>query len=315
MTWNGTTSAPPPVTFPLYYSPRDSLIDGVSDHTLALAAPVLAYWLLSAIFHLLDTSEWKWLDAYRIHESSEVKARNLASRSQVVKAVLFQQVIQTLLGYYWIAGKESVAGMDHAVAMLRVSDTMESILRLVVGDVLVGEILKGGALVYYTYWWAIPIAQLLFGMFIIDTWQYFLHRLMHNNKTLYKHFHSVHHRLYVPYAFGALYNHPVEGFVLDTMGAGIAEALSGMSVRQATFLFVISTFKTVDDHCGYSLPFDPLQWMTGNTADYHDIHHQVVGIKSNFAQPFFTHWDVMLGTRMTRKDIEMHRKKVAEKTL
>lgn len=113
------------------------------------------------------------------------------------------------------------------------------------------------------------------GSFIIDTWQYFLHRAMHMNTFLYKAFHSWHHRLYVPYSYGALYNHPIEGFFLDSCGAVIAEWLTGMSLRQATLLFTIATFKTVDDHCGYSLPFDPLQWLTSNNSDYHDIHHQV----------------------------------------
>lgn len=167
--------------------------------------------------------------------------------------------------------------------------------------------------------------------FIIDTWEYFLHRAAHNNTFLYKTFHSVHHRLYVPYAYGALYNHPVEGFVLDSVGAGIAEMIACLSTREAIMLFVFSTLKTVDDHCGYKLPWDPLQLMTSNNADYHDIHHQVrlllrhrgrfctydapqvIGIKSNFAQPFFIHWDVILGTRMTRQDIEVRRRKTAEK--
>jgi len=36
---------------------------------------------------------------------------------------------------------------------------------------------------------------------------------------------------------------------------------------------------------------------------------QIVGIKSNFAQPFFIHWDTLLGTRMTREDIERRRQK------
>ena len=98
---------------------------------------------------------------------------------------------------------------------------------------------------------------------------------MHTSTFLYKAIHSRHHRLYVPYSYGALYNHPVEGFLLDSCGAVIAEWLTGMSVRQAAVLFTIATFKTVDDHCGYSLPFDPLQWFTGNNSDYHDIHHQV----------------------------------------
>lgn len=98
---------------------------------------------------------------------------------------------------------------------------------------------------------------------------------MHTNTFLYKKFHSVHHRLYVPYAYGALYNHPLEGFVLDTVGAGLAQLVVGMTTREAILLFTISTLKTVDDHCGYKFPFDPLQILFANNADYHDIHHQV----------------------------------------
>jgi sphinganine C4-monooxygenase len=104
---------------------------------------------------------------------------------------------------------------------------------------------------------------------------------MHMNQFLFKHLHSVHHRLYVPYAFGALYNHPIEGLLLDSLGAALAESLSLMTTRQAIFLFSFSTFKTVDDHCGYRLPFDPFQLVAANNADYHDIHHQVCIILHN----------------------------------
>ena len=62
---------------------------------------------------------------------------------------------------------------------------------------------------------------------------------------------------------------------MDTLGAVVAQSLSMMTVRQATVLFMFSTMKTVDDHCGYRLPLDPLQLIFGNNADYHDIHHQV----------------------------------------
>ncbi len=41
----------------------------------------------------------------------------------------------------------------------------------------------------------------------------------------------------------------------------------------------------------------------------------MIGIKSNFSQPFFVHWDVLLGTRMTRKDIEARKQKQKEKQL
>ncbi|KAI5295968.1 hypothetical protein KEM52_006245 [Ascosphaera acerosa] len=153
--------------------------------------------------------------------------------------------------------------------------------------------LRAGELLYY---YAVPALQFLAAIIFVDSWEYFLHRAMHMNKWLYTTFHSRHHRLYVPYAFGALYNHPVEGFLLDTAGTGLAYLLTGLSARQAIFFFSGSTIKTIDDHCGYRLPYDPLQRLTGNNAAYHDIHHQSWGIKTNFAQPFFTFWDRVLGT-------------------
>lgn len=116
-------------------------------------------------------------------------------------------------------------------------------------------------------------------------------------------FHSRHHRLYVPYAYGALYNHWFEGFLLDTLGASIAYKLAGMNTRQGMVFFTGSTIKTVDDHCGYSLPWDPLQLITSNNAGYHDVHHQSWGIKTNFSQPFFTFWDRILGTAWTGGDV------------
>ena len=76
-----------------------------------------------------------------------------------------------------------------------------------------------------------------------------------------------------------------------------------MNTRQGMCFFTGSTLKTVDDHCGYSLPFDPLQHLTSNNAGYHDVHHQSWGIKKNFSQPFFTFWDRLLGTKWTGGDV------------
>lgn len=125
-------------------------------------------------------------------------------------------------------------------------------------------------------------------------------------------FHSRHHRLYVPYAFGALYNHPVEGFLLDTVGTGIAFLTSRMTNRQSMWLFTVSTVKTVDDHCGYAFPWDPLQLVSSNNSSYHDIHHQSWGIKSNFAQPFFTFWDRLCGTQWKGGDVKSRYERTRE---
>lgn len=76
--------------------------------------------------------------------------------------------------------------------------------------------------------------------------------------------------------------------------------------------FAASTIKTVDDHCGYSLPWDPLQRITSNNAAYHDIHHQSWGIKTNFSQPFFTFWDRLLGTVWDGGDVKARYEKSAK---
>ncbi|KAJ7695176.1 sphingosine hydroxylase [Mycena rosella] len=285
---------------PWYYSYKPSLVDGVDDHHLALAAPIIAYWLLSLVFHYLDTRDWKLLEHCRIHPSSEVASANRVSPTAVFWGVIFQQVLQTVLGLVSLGNGHTLVA-NHAEKVAGIAQWLP-------------HVPTAAAIAYFLYWWGIPLFQLLVAIFIIDTWQYFLHRYMHTNKFMYRHFHSWHHRLNVPYAFGALYNHPVEGFLLDSLGTVIAEAVSGMSTRQAALLFSIATLKTVDDHCGYRFPFDPLQIMSRNNADYHDIHHQKIGIKSNFAQPFFVHWDVLLGTQMTRQEMELRRKNIKGKT-
>ena len=131
-----------------------------------------------------------------------------------------------------------------------------------------------------------------------------LHRTMHEVRFLYRMLHSHHHRLYVPYAFGALYNHPLEGMLLDTLGAELARVLSCMTLRQTIVFFTLSTFKTVCDHCGYAFPwyYNPIHALFPNNAAYHDVHHQTQGLRFNYSQPFFVHFDTILGTRVDPAD-------------
>lgn len=55
--------------------------------------------------------------------------------------------------------------------------------------------------------------------------------------------------------------------------------LSGLTIRQTMFFSTISVMKGVDDHCGYRLPWDPLQWGNEQNTAFHDVHHQSWGIK------------------------------------
>ncbi|KAG2110323.1 fatty acid hydroxylase superfamily-domain-containing protein [Suillus discolor] len=308
----GKTVCLSPVRIPFYFSLRQSIFDDIPDTYVALGAPVLAFWLMSLMFYCLDISGWRWLDKYRIHESEEVKSRNLATPWEVARAIIFQNVMQILVGFAWLTEPP-------AISVARCQSEMEGLGRTLVFVVpgLFGEetgmkILEqwGPGMTHWLYWWGIPAAQIFLAMFTVDTWQYFIHRLMHTNQYLYRKIHSVHHKLYVPYALGALYNHPFEFLLMDTLAIIIAEQVAHLSIRQAIFCVVYGTCQGVDVHCGYNFPFDPFRLISGNNSDYHDIHHQAVGIKSNFSQPYFIHWDVLLGTRMTREDIQKRGQKV-----
>ncbi|XP_024362887.1 very-long-chain aldehyde decarbonylase GL1-9 [Physcomitrium patens] len=199
-------------------------------------------------------------EKYRLH-SVEEEEKNLVTVPQVVKGVLLQQVVQV------------------AVALLLFTVTGQE-----------------GVVQQPPLW--IAALQFVVAMFIMDTWQYFCHRWMHINKFMYKHVHSQHHRLVVPFAFGALYNHPLEGLLLDTVGGAISFLVTGMTPRTSIFFFSFATIKTIDDHCGLWLPYNPLQRIFNNNSAYHDIHHQLHGTKYNFSQPFFSTWDKLCGTHM-----------------
>ncbi|XP_015055435.1 sphinganine C4-monooxygenase 1-like [Solanum pennellii] len=230
----------------------------VSDELLGTILPIVVYWVYSGLYCLLGGME-----NYRLHTKKDEDEKNLVTKKEVVKGVLLQQVVQSVVATVLFA----VTGND--------------------GD---SDGNQHGFLVL--------VRQLFVAMVILDTWQYFMHRYMHQNKFLYKHIHSQHHRLVVPYAFGALYNHPLEGLLLDTIGGALAFLFSGMSPRASIFFFSFATIKTVDDHCGLWLPGNLFHIVFKNNSAYHDIHHQLYGSKYNFSQPFFVTWDRILGTYM-----------------
>ncbi|TGZ78983.1 hypothetical protein EX30DRAFT_342672 [Ascodesmis nigricans] len=307
-------------TPPIELSPLPPLIPFFSDETLLLAAPVITYWVFSLFFHVLDV--YNFLPQYRLHTPEEVLKRNHVSRYEVLRDVILQHIMQTGIGFV-VAFFEPVqmTGMESAEIYGLYSKVLAA--ERWIGGVLGAEGMMGEKglgwgdwrykLVELAYWYAIPALRMGVAIFVLDTWQYFLHRLMHESKWLYRTFHSRHHRLYVPYAYGALYNHWFEGLLMDSIGASLAYKLSGLGIRGGIAFFCFSTMKTVDDHCGYSLPWDPLQKVFWNNAGYHDVHHQSWGIKTNYSQPFLICWDRWLGTQWTGGDVTARYKASAEK--
>ncbi|PKA47115.1 Sphinganine C(4)-monooxygenase 2 [Apostasia shenzhenica] len=229
-----------------------------SDELLGTFVPVAVYWMYSGIYAMLGD-----LNDYRLHTKAEEHKRNAVSKAAVVKGVLIQQAFQI------IAVSLLFFAYGHDGNAVQPQPSLPTIL-----------------------------LQFAAAMMVMDTWQYFMHRLFHTSNFLYRHVHSRHHSLVVPYAFGALYNHPLEGLILDTAGGALSFILSGMTPRTAIFFFSFATVKTVDDHCGLWLPGNLLHVFFSNNSAYHDIHHQLYGTKYNFSQPFFVAWDKILGTYM-----------------
>ncbi|GAB2297199.1 Arf guanine nucleotide exchange factor sbh1 [Dionaea muscipula] len=231
----------------------------VSDQLLGTFVPIVVYWVYSGIYVLLGS-----FDNYRLHSRKDEDEKNLVSKGTVIKGVLLQQIVQAIVAIilFTVVGNSCEEGGEQNASIV------------------------------------ILLRQFLTAMICMDTWQYFTHRYMHQNKFLYRHIHSQHHRLVVPYAYGALYNHPLEGLLLDTIGGAISFIISGMSPRASIFFFSFATIKTVDDHCGLMLPGNLFHMFFKNNTAYHDVHHQLYGNKYNFSQPFFVMWDKILGTYM-----------------
>ncbi|KAL8870783.1 MAG: hypothetical protein Q9174_003250 [Haloplaca sp. 1 TL-2023] len=293
--------------------PRPSLLPFVADHHLAYMVPVVSFWLISLVFHYIDTNGF--LSKYKLHTSAEDLTKNRASRRDVIKFALIQQAAQCTLGYFMADGTEQFVSSDYAIAAwartLRYIGQKASQILLYTGlnlpwityaskstaasstffprDSFDGLVLNAteslGGLEYSSvpfspvellagkalYWVLVPIFQYLAAMVLADTFQYFTHRAFHVNKWLYKHIHYMHHDIYVPFAYGAFYNHPLETIPIDGIGFPICLAIAGLDSRQAAFFGAIWTFKTVVDHCGYDFPYNPCNIVCPNSVLFHDL--------------------------------------------
>jgi sphinganine C4-monooxygenase len=76
--------------------PLPSLVPFLSDAHLTLALPIIAYWVVSLFFHVIDT--YNLFPQYRLHTPAELVKRNHATRWDVFRDVILQQIIQTAFG-------------------------------------------------------------------------------------------------------------------------------------------------------------------------------------------------------------------------
>lgn len=89
------TELPPLPSYSLVERP--DLIPGLPDALLSIFAPIAAYWVVSLFFHVIDVYDvWP---QYRLHTPAEIAQRNRATRYEVFRDVIFQQVIQAGMSF------------------------------------------------------------------------------------------------------------------------------------------------------------------------------------------------------------------------
>src|ERR1700761_7065663 len=76
--------------------PLPPLLSWISDAYLSLLLPIIAYWAVSLFFHIIDTLDL--FPQYRLHTPAELLKRNHATRWDVFRDVVIQQIVQTIFG-------------------------------------------------------------------------------------------------------------------------------------------------------------------------------------------------------------------------
>lgn len=213
------TSLPPLPEYTL--SPQLDLFSWISDFWVSLLVPVVFYWIVSIFFHLIDV--YDLFPQYRLHTPEEITKRNRVSRYEVARDVIIQQIIQVATGAVLALTEptEMTGKADYDIAVwatrLRLAQRVLPGLLGLVGlnataiskNVATSFPSLAGALAggYYPFVapeteapafapWELVAAKVIYNLLIpgvqffaavviLDTWQYFLHRLMHVNKWMY----------------------------------------------------------------------------------------------------------------------------------
>jgi Delta7-sterol 5-desaturase len=141
------------------------------------------------------------------------------------------------------------------------------------------------------YFWV----SIVLMIFLHDTYFYWTHRLIHH-KTLFKHFHGLHHKSHNPSPWAAFAFDPLEAVVNGCFQLVLMLVIPSHLYAIAIF-YLISMIVNVYGHLGYELYPKSIhthwlgRWI--NTSTAHNYHHHYGRGNYGF---YFTFWDKMMGT-------------------
>lgn len=161
---NSTLSTAGAASPPVFQPP---LLPFVSDQALSLLLPIIVYWPYSLFFYFLSKAEIPFLERYRIHDPEEMK-KNKVSISEVIWGVVFQQILQTILGFLVVAEDELL--IDHPAMVDKYASNFASLLSVAGASTLLEQQLGSNfsvilhGLAFSFYWVIFPAFQFFIAM-------------------------------------------------------------------------------------------------------------------------------------------------------
>lgn len=195
--------------------PRDPLVTGISDHTLATFLPTLVYAMASGIFHIMG--ELHLFGRYRIHPTKEELQRNRVSKFRCLLGVIRYHAMQIAVGLFlsyhaepeligneeceiyslalWVHQLKKAVPWSLAIFGLDSKGISSVVQKVPIPAYLFSsmslsyptgftatEVLSAHVLAF----WVVPAVRFSVALAIVDTWIYFTHRMCHISKTLYR---------------------------------------------------------------------------------------------------------------------------------
>ncbi len=152
-------------------------------------------------------------------------------------------------------------------------------------------------------WWII-LLQVLFIIFLDDSYFYFYHKFLHDNKWALRNIHGVHHQAIMPFPLEYIYVHPLEWF-MGTFGPFLAIFVAfafGLPINQWAFwlYIIIRNLHESDIHSGIKTRFmNKIPFLA--PAEHHDLHHSRPF--GNYASTFLI-WDRVFATEIKSEDVK-----------
>lgn len=114
------------------------------------------------------------MNKYRIHEPEEVTRLNIATVSEVVRAVIIEQCLQTIIGLWWLDGRSDIEDpslADHTQAMTQVASSLRKVMGFAFSEQASAFVLSsfGPQVVWWTYWYMMPAIQMFVALSVLHS--------------------------------------------------------------------------------------------------------------------------------------------------